>query len=1010
MSTAPGARPARDLDVKHYRGGSEYSHPAMKGWSRYRALRYAHPMSFRLPALTLAFAAILALPAPPAHALDPDKPLTQFRLTQWGVDDGLNHGSVHLITEDQAGFLWIGTLVGLSRFDGVAFRPALPIGNERIDYFARSIAFGKDGTWAVMSEGGVARRIDQRWQLFSLKDVGFVRAISPRRAGGYWLGSERGLFIMTLVDGSPIATPAGFGPKGPIWHLLEDDDTTRPQDTRLWMSAESGVYLKEATGTVRHLDREFGLHPRTAWIVSRDRDGVHWLGGRNGLIRFDTRHGTGTHRRYGPEDGLALGTVRWIVEDAAGSLWIATPGGGVQRFRDGRFETFNTASGLASDSVMSLHLDRAGNLWIGMAGGGIARLSESPLSVLRKRDGLTGDWIWAVQQDARGDVWVGTNGNGVTVLRDDKPVRRIPGIDTVWALHVWDEGRAIVSTTAGVARIERDDRLTLLAKASENEPLPRVFLRRSDGRLLIGKGRRIMVVTESALVATDYPEIPANIGAMLERPDGTLVIGTRTGSIHEVRQGSTVRTLVEPLKVPIFSMKMDSKGRIWAAASGLLLIEGNRHVHITGRNGFPDRAANEIILTNDDKVWLGTNRGILHGSQEALLLCLDKPDCRPQVEIIDERDGLPTAETNGGAQPGGMLDRRGRIWLPGINGLLRFEPKAELRKIALPQIAIDGLRADRQLIETGKPVPALTRDLEIEYTLPELTLPKRIEFRYRLLPHSPEWIDAGTRRTAFFAGLAPGRYTFEVSATRQGNLWDAPATSLDFDVNAAWYQTWWARLMGGVILFSALLLTPWLRFRTLRTRKQLLEAEVAARTQDLARANSDLDRLARTDALTGIANRREFNQVLAEGCAGFAGTEDRGVLAVIIADIDYFKAYNDHHGHIEGDDCLANVAKAVDRVMQEKGGMACRYGGEEFAGMVILPGNPEAEALAAALVEAVAALRRPHRQSIAAPHVTLSVGLATTTTRHPGPADLLRSADAALYEAKRGGRNGWRSA
>lgn len=954
------------------------------------------------PACRLVLMLILSLGAFSTHALDPAKPLSQFRLTQWGVDDGLNHGSVHLITEDPEGFLWIGTLTGLTRFDGVSFRHAQSAGAARIDYFTRSVAFGPEGTWAVMSEGGVARRIDQRWQMHALPEVGFVRAISVRRAGGYWLGSERGLFIMTVQDGVPSAKPAGFGPRGPIWHLRDDGDG------QLWISAESGFHLADASGKVRHLDREFGLPPRTGWMVHRDGAGVYWLGGRNGLIRFD---GT-QHRRYGPEHGLALATVRWITEDAAGSLWLATPGGGVQRLQtaSGRFETLNTSDGLASDSVMSLHSDRAGNLWIGMAGGGIARLSEVPLTVLKKKDGLTGDWIWAVQEDAKGDIWVATNGNGVTVLRGDRAIRRVPDIDTVWALHVWDEGRAIVSTTAGVARLERDNRLTWLARAAENEPLPRVFLRLADGRLLIGKGRRLLQVTDTGLAPTAYPELPANVTALLQRADGTLIAGTRTGGLHALREQGKVTDLAPPAKAPILRIQEDSAGRLWAAGGGVLIVAGTRTVHVSSRNGFPDRSTNELMLTGDDTLWLGTNRGILRASRQALLACLDTADCRPRVEVIDERDGLPTAETNGGAQPGGWQDSTGRIWLPAINGLIRLDPAATPRKAPLPAVAVDAVRADRNWVMTGAPVPALTRDIEIDYTLPELTLPKRVHFRYRLLPDKPDWVEAGTRRTAFFSGLKPGTYTFEVSASREPDApagWDTPATQRTITVAAAWYQTWWARLAAGALLVAALLLAPWLRIRALRERKRVLEEEVHQRTAELARANADLDRLARTDALTGIANRREFGQQLALACNAFEGD---GVLAVMIADVDHFKAYNDHHGHLVGDECLAAVAEIIDRALRQAGGLACRYGGEEFAAMVRLPDREAAQRLAAELVRAVSAAGRPHGRSPTAAEVTLSVGLKCTAVTRPDAAALLQAADDALYAAKRAGRNTWRDA
>ena len=405
----------------------------------------------------------LAMLALPAQALDPGKSLTQYRLTQWGVDDGLGHGSVHLLTQDPAGFMWVGTLVGLARFDGVRFVDAVSADEKRADYFTRSAVFAKGADWTVMGEGGVARRIDHRWQIYPLSDGIIARSLAPRRAGGYWVGTERGVFFIKPGEGAlpvaPIAAePAGFGPSRPVWFMREDEDG------RVWMCTDAGTYLREPDGRVRHLEQEFALPHRGSWMVHRDRQGVNWIGGRNGLIRFDANSKTDTHRVFTQRDGLALATVRWIAEDRHGSLWLATPGGGLQRFRNGQFETLRTQDGLNSDSVMSVYVDGVDNVWLGMAGGGVARLSDAPFQVLRKRDGLTGDWVWTIHQDARGDMWIGTNGNGLTVMRGDKPVRSIrgdvQGLDSVWAMHAWDDGRAIVSSSSGIGRVERNDSIT----------------------------------------------------------------------------------------------------------------------------------------------------------------------------------------------------------------------------------------------------------------------------------------------------------------------------------------------------------------------------------------------------------------------------------------------------------------------------------------------------------------------------------------------------------------------
>lgn len=945
-----------------------------------------------------------------AQALDPAKSILQYRLTQWGVDDGLAHGSVHMIEQDPRGFLWVGTLVGLSRFDGVRFVDAAPLPGQRTDYFVRSVVFEDDqrAAWAVMSEGGVARRVDHRWHTFAFPELGNARALASRRGGGLWVGGERGLFAMNTASTKPTLSDVAHPIKGTVWFIEEE------ADGRLWVGAESGTHLREADGRWRHLEAEFNLVPRVTWRILKASDGVYWIGGRNGLLRFDGR----ALKRYTQADGLALATVRGLAEDHSGALWIATPGGGLQRFRHGQFETLTTQKGLASDSVMTVKVDRTGNIWVGMAGGGIARLSDPPIRSFRKRDGLTGDWVWSIHQDEAGDVWIGTNGNGVSVMRGDQVVRRIPGttngLDTVWALHSWDRGRAIVSATQGIGRIEVTNNVTWLHKLAPGEPPPRVFLRLINGRLLVVKGRRFFEVRAGGLADIEGPQLPGVVTSVIENADGTLTASTRQGALLNIdlrQKPARIDVLVDNVGAPLGSLQRDADGRLWASANGVFIYDGARQVRVGVANGFPDRNSNQLVLTRDGELWMGTNRGIIRARQSDLLKCLDDAQCKPALQTLDERDGLVTAETNGGAQPNGWVDVQGRIWLPAINGAIRIDPVLQMATLPLPAAAIDAVRADRApvAITSGAAhVPPNPGDLEIDYTLPELTLPKQVRFRYRLLPMQSDWIEAGGRRTAYFSALKPGRYTLEVQATRTHGEWPAETARQRIDVAAAWYQTLVARAAAGGALLAALLLAPWLRIRALRHRKVLLENEVANRTSELAAVNRQLDTLARTDVLTGIANRREFGERLAERCRK---TDGREALLVMIADIDDFKAYNDHYGHPEGDACLRAVAQAItqalDRGSAGRSALSARYGGEEFAVLASVRDTREAAAMAQNIVDTVRKLARPHEYSRAANVVTLSLGFAVSSDRSCDPTAMLQSADRALYRAKEEGRNRW---
>jgi diguanylate cyclase (GGDEF)-like protein len=182
-----------------------------------------------------------------------------------------------------------------------------------------------------------------------------------------------------------------------------------------------------------------------------------------------------------------------------------------------------------------------------------------------------------------------------------------------------------------------------------------------------------------------------------------------------------------------------------------------------------------------------------------------------------------------------------------------------------------------------------------------------------------------------------------------------------------------------------------------------LEQRVAERTAQLEEANRQLATLSITDGLTGLANRRHFDDVLRAECA--RATRSHQPLAVIMLDVDYFKRYNDCYGHQAGDACLVRVAQALAGGMRRASDLAARYGGEEFA--IILPNTDAAAArqLGEALRGAIAGLHIAHECADAG-QVTISAGIALHTgSGAPDPDALLHQADAALYQAKGAGRN-----
>ena len=195
-----------------------------------------------------------------------------------------------------------------------------------------------------------------------------------------------------------------------------------------------------------------------------------------------------------------------------------------------------------------------------------------------------------------------------------------------------------------------------------------------------------------------------------------------------------------------------------------------------------------------------------------------------------------------------------------------------------------------------------------------------------------------------------------------------------------------------------------LRLKDEMENRRERERELLIMSRKLAAANQILQRLSLLDGLTGIPNRRRFDEVLAHEWQ--QAMRSKQPLSMVMIDIDHFKAFNDHYGHLTGDDCLRKVALAMSGILKRPTDILARYGGEEFAAILPMTASDGADAIAEAMRTGVVKLAIPHDHSSAASLVTISMGIATLVPRRGMTAAMLISAaDQALYEAKAGGRN-----
>lgn len=945
------------------------------------------PPTLRLARALLAAAAV-TFTAADAWALDPGRRITQYLRDHWQTEQGLPQNGVGAIQRTRDGYLWVGTEEGLARFDGVKFT----VFDRRNVNALYEDEHGR--LWAGTSRG------------LSVLDRGVFRDVGNRELSiASLLPDQRGrLWVGTFGDGLHRVDPASLAMTKPATNVPgKRVRSLALSGGALFAATEAGLTMLRGDAAVRTFTRSDGLLDDNLFALLPADDGALWVGSDGGLQRlrgdrFETidtplqrlralgrdaegnlwigTQGQGLGRLTGGKLevlttalGLSSNVVVALSEDVERNLWAGTSGGGLVRLRDGKVATWTTADGVPAETVFTLFEDRGGAVWIGTRGGGVARLAGGRIDVWSTKNGLPSDDVVSVTE-WNGEIWVGTYGGGVTRLRDGKVAGRLgvpDGLasDIIYALHATRSGAVYIGT--GGAGLD-------------------VF----DG----GK-------------VTHFPETNGRyVQALYEAPDGTVWVGTNEGLLR-IRDG-VVRSWTTSDGLPyksVISIAGDGDA-LWIGTpgGGLARFRNDRFAAVDTRHGLHDDMVASILHDGRGRFWFSSNHGIFSVSREELHAVADGRTARLHSTVLGAADGMTSAECYGGSYPPAWRGRDGRLWFATIRGAAVVDPAKQRAAGFVPPVVVESIRADGKLVRGGEELPAGTERIVISYSGLALANPASVTYRYMLEGFDPGWVEAGSARDARYTRVPHGRYTFRVMARGDNGVWSPVAAAPSFEVLPHFWETWWFRLLALLALIGIAVAAHRIRVWRLEARQRELEELVQVRTRELAAANRELDRLARVDGLTGIANRRAFDEALEKAWA-----EERrrgGALAVVLCDIDQFKKFNDSHGHQAGDETLRAVARALAGALRRETDLAARYGGEEL--VLLLPDTDAAQALTVAenALEQVRALRIPHPVSEVEPYVTMSLGIAAARPAEGGDAHaLLVQADEALYRAKTTGRN-----
>jgi signal transduction histidine kinase/ligand-binding sensor domain-containing protein len=823
----------------------------------------------------IALACLLAW-CPCALALNPALDVSQYAHTSWKIRDGFTKGMISSIAQTPDGYLWIGTEFGLLRFDGVRAVPwKPPAGEDLPSSYIRSLFVARDGTLWIGTMKGLASWKDGRLTQLAELSGKVVDGLLEDREGTIWAAAN-GISSGRLcaIQSSSVQC---YGEDGGFGRWVES--LYKDSEGSLWVGTATGLW-RWKPGPPKHYS-QLDL-PATSQFLSEGDNGALLIATRSGIQQLvDEKAGA-----Y-PLPGVAgQFTPNKLFRDRDGGLWISTFDRGLLHLHDGRTDAFTQSDSLSGDVVTSLFEDREGNVWVA-TNDGLDRFRDFAVPTISVKRVLSNSEVWSVLAAKDGSMWLGSldglnrwEDGQITVYRKRTAqapqreqrvsdgikrekelgglgvVREITGSglpDAVQSLGQ-DGERIWVTTSRGVSYLE-NGRFTPVSgvpggKGSNSitaDGVGDLWISQDQGLFHLRRGRVVEQIPWATLGRKE-----AALSVVPDPRQGGLWLGFFYGGVAYFKDGQVRGSYAAADGLgagSVGGLQLDRDGTLWVATEGgLSRLKNGRVATLTSKNGLPCDAVNWVVEDDEHSFWLYMACGLVRIARSELngwAAAVDRDkDAKPiiQATVFDNSDGVRSHALAGGYGPRVAKAADGKLWFLPFDGVSVVDPRHLPFNKLPPPVHIEQVAADRKVYDATSDsagaangqlkLPALLRDLEIDYTALSLVVAEKVRFRYKLEGWDSDWQDVGNRRQALYSNLPPRNYRFRVVACNNSGVWNETGAFLDFSVAPAYYQTIWFRTLC-VAAFLALLWGLYqLRLQQLaREFNAGLEARVNERTR-----------------------------------------------------------------------------------------------------------------------------------------------------------------------------------
>lgn len=792
----------------------------------------------------------------------------------YNSEQGLSQNSGYAITQDQQGFMWIGTQDGLNRFDGTRFKvfrndPAdslsIPF-NEVSALLTDKQGFvwisGPLGTAVYNPATGFFYLVSQLFHNSGELDGISGQKLFLDKDDNIWVLSRyNGLFRFDHRTKKINRFFSEVGMKDQLTGITEDSSG------HLWISTENELYkLVGNSFQPTFLRNAKGFHQKEILISDLAVLGNElWIATQNdGIIVKDISLNNVRYLTAGESDSnINSNNLKCLYKDHSGHLWVGTRNRGIARYEPstGKFAkgmySFFTDHSLARNFVLSIYQDNQGIVWAGLSGGGVAKYDPGKFQfttyrqVPSTKNSLTDNMIFCIYGKSENELMLGTQNGGLvkfdrtrekfTAYMNDPANAHSLINNTVYAITEDDQKNYWIATWGGLCSFKDGNGKNNFTGYTEN-PLTKnlysiIYLKNMRSLLASGPNGLFNFDLESKMWKpckdrSGYLDDHTIIGRyFLAEGDSSVWIATEGLGLllynyisGEFKEIGSVFGVAHNIRY-IFS----EKDSLWLGTdNGLLLLNKNSQkvMHSwNSQSGLPNDVVYSILEDRRKRLWLSTNNG---------LSCMDTR--AGNFKNYDEGYGLDGLEFNTASC---YADNLGNLYFGGVNGFSVFDPLDIVPNRYAPDVKIISVRLFDHEIETKSSI-TFTQKIELNYDENFVTISftalnyshtDKNTYAYQLEGVDDNWIQAGKRDFASYTKLPAANYHFKVRAANSDGQWSNQVTELEILIHPPFWLTWWFKILALLLIAGIIYLLWTLKAKQIR-RQERMKTEFNKRIVD----------------------------------------------------------------------------------------------------------------------------------------------------------------------------------